>query len=365
LLEIKFILYYIYKRIICNFFLKIIYIVIIMNNKYECQKCGKPFRFESEYNKHINKKISCDIQEKKQYIILKRTCEYCGKTFARHNILTVHLSTVCGPDKMQQTQDVQNNNTESIKDIITKMQTHIINLETELKNTQNELKNTQNELKEIKPNTKIDVKGNLVQGNINNQNTVNNIQNNIKIIAYGKEDLSFISDENYRMILNKGFKSVPQLVEYIHFNENKPENQNIKINNMRDNVVLMFDGNNWQMGDRDEILGNMYDNKADILDEKFDELIDTLDEGTIKKFKRFLDQKDDNKINEKIKKELKLILYNKKQIKEVPRGFYNGDKKKDEKTVPIYTPIMIEPIKEDEEEITISTYKKRKSLVKT
>ena len=352
-----------------------------MNNKYECNKCNKTFRFESEYNKHINKKIPCNLEEKHEYSILKRTCQYCGKIFSRYYILTTHIATVCGSNRIHNKRDIkevvkEEQPIESIKDIITKMQSHIVNLENELKNekihnneTIQKLQHELNEIKEIKPNTKIDVKGNLVQGNINNQNTVNNIQNNIKIIAYGKEDLSFISDENYRMILNKGFKSVPQLVEYIHFNENKPENQNIKINNMRDNVVLMFDGNNWQMGDRDEILGNMYDNKADILDGKFDELLNTLDEGTIKKFKRFLDQKDDNKINEKIKKELKLVLYNKKQIKEVPRGFYNGDKKKDEKTVPIFTPILIEPIKEDEkeikEEITISTYKKRKSLAKT
>lgn len=353
-----------------------------MNNKYECLKCNKIFRFESEYNKHIKKKLPCNLEEKHEQSLLKRTCEYCGKTFSRHYILTTHITTVCGPNRNQNKRDVKEDiidekPADSIKDIIIKMQSHIINLENELKNTQNELKDTKNELKdtrsvikEIKSNGKYDVKGNLVQGNMNTQNTVNNIQNNIKIIAYGKEDLSYISDENYRMILNKGFKSVPQLVEYIHFNENKPENQNIKINNMRDNHVLMFDGNNWQLGDRDEILGNLIDNKADILDEKFDELLDTLDEGTIKKFKRFLDQKDDDKINDKIKKELKLILYNKKQINEVPRGTYTGDKKTNESsTTPIFISVAsIEPVKneisENKEEVVLSTFKKRKLLAK-
>lgn len=344
-----------------------------MNNKFECAKCKKTFRFESEYSKHINKKISCDVEEKKEQLILKRTCEFCGKTFTRHNILTSHIATVCGPDRIQNNQNIQdepvmNKNVGSLKDIIIKMQSNIENLTNELNDTKSELK----EIKDKQSNNNYDVKGNLVNGNMNTQNTVNNIHNDIKIIAYGKEDLSHITDENYRVILNKGFKSVPQLVEYIHFNENKPENQNIYISNMRDNNVLVFDGKDWLLKERNDILQEMIDEKTDTLNEKFDELIKTLDEGTIKKFNRFLNEKDNDNVNvtAKIKKELKLMLYNKKLIKEVPRGHYNGDKKRDEKNdnAPIFKSVADhEPIKENDdnkEEIIITTCNKRNSAVK-
>lgn len=66
-------------------------------------------------------------------------------------------------------------------------------------------------------------------------------------------------------------------------------------------------------------------------------------------------------------------LYNKKQIKEVPRGHYNGDKRRDEKgdNAPIFKSVTEpEPIKENtedgekKEEIIIAICNKRKSAIK-
>lgn len=97
---------------------------------------------------------------------------------------------------------------------------------------------------------------------------------------------------------------------------------------MRDNHVLIFDGHEWQLKERDDVLQEMIENKADMLSEKFDELIDTLDESTIKKFKRFLDEKDDDNVVDQIKKDLKLMLYNNKKITEIkPRYYVSGTNK--------------------------------------
>ena len=243
------------------------------------------------------------------------------------------------------------------------MQDKIIKLESE--NTQLKTKLTKKTT--VKGNR---VNGNLVNGdmNTNTQNTVNNIHNDIKIIAYGKEDLSFITDDNYRLLLNKGFKSVQNLVEYIHLNQNKPENQNIYVSNMRDNYVLIFDGNQWQLKERDDVLQEMIENKTDILSEKFDELIKTLDESTIKKFKRFLDEKDEDRVVEQIKKELKLILYNKKLIKELPARIGCSDNNKQniyvESTKQVKSEEKSEEKSDKPKEVIISTYKKRKTAIK-
>ena len=155
-----------------------------------------------------------------------------------------------------------------------------------------------------------------IQNNNNCNNKIQNVHNEIKIIAYGKEDLSHILEKDYKMILNKGFKSVPALMESIHFNKNKPENHNIYISNMRDNHVLIYDGNEWQLKERDDLLQEIVYNKSDILNKKFDELVDQLDEFTIRKFNRFLDKKDDDAIINSIKKDLKLLMYNKRKIVE-------------------------------------------------
>ena len=102
----------------------------------------------------------------------------------------------------------------------------------------------------------------------------------------------------------------------IHFDENKPENHNIYISNLRDNYAMLFDGNNWVLSNRKEIIDDMYDSKRDILSDKFDEILENLPDHAIKKFKRFLHDEQDNKISQKIKEEIKLILYNNKHIPE-------------------------------------------------
>ena len=37
-----------------------------------CNKCGKEFKSNSEYNRHVNKKIPCGNDEKEQYLIQKQ-----------------------------------------------------------------------------------------------------------------------------------------------------------------------------------------------------------------------------------------------------------------------------------------------------
>ena len=49
-------------------------------------------------------------------------------------------------------------------------------------------------------------------------------------------------------------------------------------------------------------------------------MIDRLDEVTIKKFNRFVEKKDDEATIDSIKKDLKLIMYNKRKIVENTRN---------------------------------------------
>ena len=62
------------------------------------------------------------------------------------------------------------------------------------------------------------------------------------------------------------------------------------------------------------ILDDLLNIKSDFLIEQFDQYKDELDESTLRKFGRFMNQQhEDFAINE-IKKELKLILYNNRNI---------------------------------------------------
>jgi len=320
--------------------------------QYKCSKCNKIFGQKGHYDYHINRKRPCngnditnnDSQEKTiksqdkstknqektkisqdkssdckeetkiseiNEIKNKKQCQYCKKTFTRVATLNKHIKEIC---RVKKEHDLDKENLmtrliEEREEHKKQMQEMIKKME-EMKNDQNELLNKMSkEITELKKNS---VKGNRQKANsIQNaekiqNNTINsgNTVNNIKIIAYGKEDLSHLLEGDYKQILNKGFKSVPALVESIHFNKNKPENHNIYISNMRDNYVLIYDGKDWQLRERENVLQEMVDNKTDILNEKFEELVEQLDELTVRKFRRFLDQKDDDAVANSIKRDL-------------------------------------------------------------
>ena len=239
-------------------------------------------------------------------------CVYCSKTFSRHDSLSRHISERCDIKKKQ----------DSEKERIFQK------LIQQMEKQHNEIKKLQEQNSELK--TKIsgikitkNIKGSKISiKNTDNRKIINNTQNNfnnIKLVAFGQEDLSYITDHVNKRMINKGFQSVPKLVEFVHFNKNKPEHHNVYISNMRDNYAMIFDGKKWRLNDRTEVIDQLMDDKKFYLLEKFDELIEYLDEPTIKKFKRYIEQQDDENVKNNIKKEIKFILYNNKNISENTR----------------------------------------------
>lgn len=104
--------------------------------------------------------------------------------------------------------------------------------------------------------------------------------------------------------------SVPSLVSKIHCNENFPENHNIKKTNLRDNIIHIYDGNNWIARPLSDTLENLYGNATTFLSGKFEELKDQLDDKIIEKFNRYIEKMDTKKCFEHVEDELVLILYN-------------------------------------------------------
>jgi len=308
--------------------------------EYKCTRCGKLFNKKSNYDCHINRKYPCKsnqlnksdgIQNESKRIqneskgiqnelkngtigSKKYKCLYCNINYSTNSNMNKHMKKC----KIKIEQDNQKENLlQKLIDEMKKQNKEIAEMKEEIKKKDNHVANLEMELRKLKS------KSNQVQNitNIDKQINQQNIQvNNIKLLAFGKEDMTHLADEVCKKILNKGFKSVPNLVEYVHFNKNKPQNHNVYISNMQNNYVLVYDGNDWKLKERDDILQQLVDDKTEILSEKFDNLLDKLDESTIKKFQRFLDQKDEDKIISGIKNDLKLLLYNNRKIPEKTRN---------------------------------------------
>jgi len=317
---------------------------------YICDKCGKKFMTITLLNRHmLKKKIPCNIDDKAIYSINKRKCKYCDKILCTPNNLKYH-DNICKKKPITKTNDNSENESEDNviietpeKDAkkeddleIMRNQFEELKRQMELQNKQwqeaqkKQTEDTNKLLEEInKLNKRKKSKISLSSDN-NNNNIINNSNNNsnnsfvgninnFNITAYGKETCDHISDNMFKKIIDKGFKSVPYLVEQMHFNKDKPENHNVYISNMRDNYVLVYDGTKWILNEKETILEDLRDEKSLLLSDKYEELKNNLGDYTKEKFERFLDESDSSKVKEHIKNDIKITLYNNKSIPEATR----------------------------------------------
>lgn len=260
----------------------------------------------SNDNKHINK--SCDkitpslqIEENslnsQKVTELKKElkCKNCNKKFTRKDNLTRHLNTKC---KINTNDSNINNNQELIKQLLNEMK---------------ELKDKISKLEHINHLNNNNNNNSNITNNQNNQTNITN--NNFQIVAFGKEELeNIVPDDICKKILFKGFEAIPGLIEYVHFNENKPEYHNCFISNMRDKYAITYDGINWNLTEANEVINTLKDDKQIFLENKFEEFYDSLNKTTQNKFKKFLGEKDSDILVERYKDSIRLLLYNKRGI---------------------------------------------------
>ena len=130
------------------------------------------------------------------------------------------------------------------------------------------------ELKEMVEKLLLETKGNT---NItsNSHNTTNNI---ININNYGDEDTKYITgDYILKLLKNRPAKTIPELIKYTHFNDDHPENQNIKITNKKDSYIKVRKNNKWELQDKDETITDLIDRQQiHLLDEDLEKKVEEI-----------------------------------------------------------------------------------------
>ena len=193
------------------------------NNTYhKCHTCYKTFYNSSSLNRHV--RVCKGVHD-------NLTCSICFKKFNYQVAKHRHVKkNDCKPPPPPPNLEV------------TTKSTTIINIE-----NQTNINNTTN--------------------NITN-NTQNNTQNNtVHINVFGKEDLTYLlEDKNIiqkiKLFGKSGIYGFPKILNDVHFNINKPENNTIiKPDEFGDGVMIKNDNNEWEFREfedvRDDLIGTI------------------------------------------------------------------------------------------------------------
>jgi hypothetical protein len=284
---------------------------------HQCKWCKKVYAHKQSLSRHKStcdmKDIPLTINEDKPY-----QCKYCNKSFSVRNNMYRHMKHYCKEKKKQEEEkdicDFLLSKVEALEDKITDLQNENI----QLKTTKTVNKNNNNNNGTI--NKTVNNNNGTINKTVNNNNgTINNV--NFNLVAFGKENLDVLTQEELVTIMKRGVNSVPALVEKLHFNPDRPENHNILVSNIHDKFLSIFNGTKWILKDKRETLETLFETGRDNLVIKYDDIKNNLDMNdkynviALKMFKRFNSQIDDNPLKMiDILKTIKLLMYNNRDI---------------------------------------------------
>lgn len=190
----------------------------IIFDKNQCEKCEKILSSKQNYTKHIeNCKGKINILE----------CLHCKKQFTLHQAKYRHQ-----------------------KNCLIKQE----KLEEELKKAKEE--------EELKEKTKEQAP--LIQ-NIGNQTNIagNQTTNIININSFGKENKDYITRDFILKCFEDGEYGVCQMLYKIYFDEQHPENHNVKLGSLRNNYVEIKRDRDWMIEGLNNTLQNMIRTASD------------------------------------------------------------------------------------------------------
>ena len=144
--------------------------------------------------------------------------------------------------------------------------------------------------------------------NIRTNNVVN-----IQLLNHPDTDYSHLTHTDYITCIHDCNHCIKSLIEKVHFNKNKPENMNIYLSNIKGKYVMIYKDNTWQISDKKRQIDDLYDNNEMLLENWYDEYKEKYP-NIILSFKRYLKNRDEDVVLNRIKDEILLMLYNKRKM---------------------------------------------------
>jgi hypothetical protein len=229
-------------------------------NLYNCTFCNFNTYLKSHYTRHIKtskhtkntenstiiqQKLSIDSTKAQQILNIKFCCKYCNKPFKHMQSMYRHIKYSC-----------QKNKDEDLNELV-----RLMNLQIEKKDEQIESLTKQIE----KLMGKLQIQNNFVNSNVIQNN------NNIQLLPYKNTDISHLTKKDYINSIKKMNFCVKYLIEKVHFNPDKPENMNIYISNLKNKYIMIYDGNTWTAKDKKTEIDNLFLDKEMLLEQWLEE----------------------------------------------------------------------------------------------
>ena len=228
-----------------------------MNNT-KCQFCEKEFK--SKLKRHEN---SCPYGKDEVRLLEiqlgipfkecdKLTCRYCDERFTRIDNLSRHEQTCVKKQIYLATLEGQR---------ISKETGRPVNVNVSITNNINEINND---------NRSINNNDNRSINN-NYNRSINTIQNNgIQLRKFGEEDTSYITKGTIFNAMKKGVDvGFSRIIGEIHCNESHPENQNLKLTNIRSAVMDVFNGHEFEKQPVDQVIAAVLKKTTDLMFEHY------------------------------------------------------------------------------------------------
>ena len=286
---------------------------------YKCRRCGFSSKYKSNYKVHLHRKFECkasleDIsietlkQEFKQKFNKvtqndpkltpndpkKYECEYCYKEYSKNCHLHRHQKTCKEKEKYDQQKEQEKINQKEILDYFSGQMTEIKEYWGKREESWNkEREELNNQIKLLLDRVNVNNIKNDNSGN-NNKNYTINIGTQVLINSYGEENKDYISGDYLTGLLKGGmFAAIPKLVQHVHFNEDHPENHNLKITNSRGKYAKVYNAKDkdWKNKPKNDLIDELVDDSYNMLDNHHE------DEGGEK-----LTDKQNGRVNHFVKK---------------------------------------------------------------
>jgi hypothetical protein len=247
--------------------------------------------FDYDNNKEKSTKL--------EIIDIGSVCQYCKKAFSSRKSRLRHESNYCKyNDRISY---------EKLANLLNEKNTELKCSEEQMDECKGRIQKLEKQIGRLMNRLQIN--------NINFGNQINsNHTTNIQVLNYNKTDYDFLTEKDILKCFSENNHCVKALIEKVHFNKNKPENMNIYISSIKGKFVMVYRDNKWQIRDRKRQIDDLYECNELMLENWYDEYQDKFPH-IIKSFKRYLKNRDDDDdfIN-KIKDEVLLMLYNKRDM---------------------------------------------------